>query len=225
MSRRFWKRLAGCIVIKCALAAVPEYRAGTAVIGEVKAVALEDNRGHRAVFAEADFPVTRAIADFIAARLASSYALDRSSLVLSGMALRPAHPEDVITAISAALGSLESAKVVFDGAKISITSKDGKCLATIPQGPCAGGAAVRPPIRTAFQIFEPPHSLQQRGETPPSYPVQAIALGKTVTVLALSGDTEYPQSKGLLVLTHSNDINTASDPTPAIRSLLQRVQQ
>src|SRR6266705_2334491 len=93
MSKRFWKRLAGCIAIECSLAAAPEYQAGMAAAGHAKAVVLEDNRGNRAVFAEADSPVTRAVSDFVAAQLAKRYGLDRASLLIYGRAgLQPVQP-------------------------------------------------------------------------------------------------------------------------------------
>ena len=70
MSTRFWRRLAGCIAISVSLsAAAPEYRAGAAAVDHVRAVVVEDRRGARAVFAEADFPITRATSDFVAVQL------------------------------------------------------------------------------------------------------------------------------------------------------------
>ena len=37
-------------------------------------------------------------------------------------------------------------------------------------------------------MVEPSHGLLKRGETARSFPVQAIALGKDATILALSGE-------------------------------------
>ena len=58
MPRRLSRRLAGCIAIELLLAAglwAAEYQAGVATAGQAKALVLEDRRGGRAVFAEADF--------------------------------------------------------------------------------------------------------------------------------------------------------------------------
>src|SRR2546428_10570139 len=92
MSKRFWKRLAGCIAIECSLAAPPEYQAGMAAAEHANAVVLEDHRGNRAVFAEADSPVTRAVSDFVAAQLAKRYGLDRASLLIYGRGRSPPPP-------------------------------------------------------------------------------------------------------------------------------------
>lgn len=224
MSIRCWKRLAGWLIINAALAATPEYRAGTALAGSVKAIVLQDRNGGRAVLAEAGFPVTRAISDRVAAQLAKEYLLDRASLVLGGTGTQDARPEDLFTAIAAAMGALEPAKVFYNGTLVSILSADGRCLATIPSGPCAGGRAVNAPIRAAFQIVEPPHGLQQRGTQVVSYPVQAIALGKIVTVVALSGEGQYAGGKGVLVISHANDVMTPADPSAAIRQILARMR-
>jgi hypothetical protein len=228
MSKRFWIRLAGCIVIECLPAAGPDFQAGIGAVEHVRAVALEDNRGNRAVFAEADFPVPRAVADFVAAKLAKEYELDRASLMIYGKAGvdRPAGREALVTAITAALGSLEPARVRYDGVTVSITALDGKCAGALPAGNCAGGARVRPPIRAAFQMIEAQHGLQIRGEVRDVYPVQAIALGKEVTILGLGGDARYPITKGLVVVPYAND--TAPPPPgavleAAVRRVLARV--
>ena len=225
MSTRCWKRLAGWLLINAAVAATPEYRAGTAAVGSVKTVALQDRRGKWAVFAEAGFPVTRAISDRVAAQLAKEYAIKRESVVLGGGGAAETHADDLFTSIAAAMGALEAARVSYNGAVISVAGEDGKCLATIPSGPCAAGRNVRAPIRAAFQIVEPPHGLQQRGEPVSSYPIQAIALGEIVTVLALSGESRYSAGKNVVVISHANDVATPADPGAAIQRLLIRVRR
>ncbi|HXB70715.1 MAG TPA: hypothetical protein VNY05_20955 [Candidatus Acidoferrales bacterium] len=225
-------------------AADPEYQAGIATAGHSKALVLEDRRGGRAIFAEADFAVTQAIADFVAARLLQSYELPRPSLLLRGAVLSgagvsglpPVQPEDLLTAISAAMGSMEPASVRFDGAVVSVTS-GGTCLAALAAGAsltfdhCTAGAAVRGPIRAAFQMVEPTHGLLQRSDPFRAYPVQAIALGRQVVVVALGGDSALPRefaAKGLLFAPHANDSGAPPDDPrirEAIRQVLSRVRK
>jgi hypothetical protein len=215
MSRRFWIRLAGCIAIERALAANPDYQAGMAAVEYARAVAIEDNRGSRAVFAQADFPVTRAVSDFVGAQLAKDHGLDRASLMIyakPGLE-QPANPEALLTAITGALGTLEPASVRFDGTTISILA-DARCIAALPAGACAGGTRVRPPIRAAFQMIEAQRGLQARGEVRESYPVQAISLGKEAAILGLGGDARYPATRRLVVIPFAND--TAPPPAGSV---------
>jgi hypothetical protein len=243
MPRRSSRRLAGCIAIELALAiglwaadlwaADAGYRAGMATAGQSKALVLEDRRGGRAVFAEADFAVTQAVSDFVAARLLQSYELPRPSLLLrgaGGIGLRPVQPDDLITAIGAAMGSMEPASVRFNGAVVSVTS-GGTCLAALAAGAsltfdqCTAGAAVRGPIRAAFQMVEPTHGLLQRTDPWRAYPVQAIALGKQVVVVALGGDSALPRefaAQGLLFAPHAND-SAAPPDDPHIREAIRQV--
>jgi hypothetical protein len=90
---------------------------------------------------------------------------------------------------------------------------------------CTDGAAVTGGIRAAFQMVEPAHGLQKRGETGRSFPVQAIAVGKQVTILALSGEAALPEGvnpRGLIFAPFSND--TAAAPQDAdVRAAIQRV--
>jgi hypothetical protein len=219
-------------------AADGEYQAGIATAGQSKALVLEDRRGGRAVFAEADFEVTQAVADFVAARLLQSYELPRPSLLLrggllrgaSGIGPRPAQPEDLITAISAALGSMEPASVRFDGAVVSVTS-GGTCRAALAAGAsltfghCTAGDAVRGPIRAAFQMVEPAHGLLQRADPVRAYPVQAIALGKQVVVVALGGASALPRefaANGRLFAPQAND-SAAPPDDPRIRQAIRQV--
>jgi hypothetical protein len=72
------------------------------------------------------------------------------------------------------------------------------------------------------------HGLQQRGETPPAYPVQAIALDGQVTILAVGGElsTTTFRVPGRIVLPFANDSYTpGQDPRvdAAIRQVLARV--
>jgi hypothetical protein len=232
MSKKCWRRLAGCIAISCGLAAAaPAYRVGTAEAGRVKAVVLEDRQGNRAVIAEARFTITLTAADFIAAQLLKAYPLSRAAILLHSAASGPPAPSEAITAIAAALGSLEPARVFFDGSRVTITSTEGQCQAVFfPLGfaGCSGGTAVHSPIRSAFQVVEPEHGLERRNETPPAYPVQAIAFGKQVAILAMGGDAPAARFRagGLIVVPQAND-DTAFPESPtvltAIRQVLARI--
>ena len=233
MWTKCWKRLAGCIVISSGLAgaASPDYRVGTADAGRVKAVVLEDRQGNRAVIADARFTVTLAAADWIAAQLLKSYPLNRAGILLHSAAPGEAAPADAVTAIAAALGDLEPARVYFNGSIVSITTPEGQCRAVffpVSATGCAGGETVRPPIRAAFQVAEPSHGLQRRNQAPPVYPVQAIAFGKQAAILALGGDAPAARfaAKGLIVLPACNDNTPFSGDsivTTAIRQVLTRV--
>ncbi|MCX6627019.1 MAG: hypothetical protein NTW28_05255, partial [Candidatus Solibacter sp.] len=89
---------------------------------------------------------------------------------------------------------------------------------------CTDGVAVTGGIRAALQMVEPAHGLQKRGETVRSFPVQAIALGKQVTILALSGEAALPEGvnpRGLIFAPFSND--AAAAPQDArVRAAVQR---
>jgi hypothetical protein len=227
MSKRFCIKLVGFIAIEYSFAAAPDYQAGTATAEHVRAVVLEDNRGNRAILAEAQFPINRTVSDFVAAQLAKQYGLDRGSLMIYEKGPdQPADRDALLTAITAALGSLEPAAVRYDGATISITTADGRCIAALPAGRCGGGARVRPPIRAAFQMVEGQHGLQIRGENREAYPVQAMALGKEVAILGLGGDARYAGSAGVVVVPFAND--TAPPPASVVvdaaaRRVLARV--
>ena len=71
MRKRSSRRLAGCIAIECALAAAGwsgDFKAGAAAAPTARALVLEDAHGNRAVFAQAEFRITQALADFAAGR-------------------------------------------------------------------------------------------------------------------------------------------------------------
>jgi hypothetical protein len=234
----------------------------------VKALALEDRRGNRAVIAQAGFPVTHQISDFAAAQLMKTYALERASILFVGQVInllgapwaivnRPepeaaSHPgeanqdralsdvsaaaSEFTTAIAAALGNLDTARLLSDGSSLAVLTSDGHCLAAIrpdaafaaPAEPCPTGRPVRSPIRAAFRTVDLTHGLQQRTAPFRAYPIQALALGKDFAILALGGDAPVSdfRVKGLTVAPFSND----DEPYPgdlrvreAIRQTLARV--
>jgi hypothetical protein len=239
MPKRSSRKLAGCIVIELALAAagVPsgsaaDYRAGAAESGSARALVLEDARRHRAVFTQTEFRITGAVADFVAARLLVSLDLERPGLLFhwSGIGARPEQPGDLVAAITAAVAALEPAEVRYGHRSLFVAAGE-RCLGTLSPdgglafGGCADGAAVTGAIRAAFQMVEPVHGLQKRGERVRSFPVQAIALGKQVTVLALSGEAALPEGinpRGLIFAPFSNE--AAPPPQDArVRDAIERV--
>ncbi len=232
MSIKCWRRLAGCIAISCALrAAAPDYRIGTAETDRVKAVVLEDRQGNVAIVADARFAITLSTADWIAAQLLRAYPLSRAGILLHSTGAGAPAANEAITAIAAALGDLRPAKVSFDGSRISVTSTEGECRAVffpLAFTGCSGGEPVRGSIRSAFQVVEPEHGLEHRGEVPPAYPIQVIAFGRQATVLALGGDAPPARfaARGLIVVNHCNDaapLPAGLSVTAAIRQLLARI--
>ena len=198
MPKKLSRRLAGCFAIELLfaaglLAADSDYQAGTAAAGKVKALALEDRHGHRAVFATAEFPLSQSVSDFIAVQVLKVYGVDRAGLLLYSAGQGDPAPDDAVTAIGAALGSLEPAVVRSSGGAVSITAPDGRCRAMLATngavafGRCGPGEPVRTPIRAAFQMVDPAHGLQPRGEPVRSSSVQAITLGRQFVVLAVEG--------------------------------------
>jgi ribosomal protein S11 len=232
MWTKCWRRLAGCIAISSGLlaAASPDYRVGTSETGRVKAVVLEDRHGNRAIIADARFTVTLAAADWIAAQLLKSYALNRAGILLHSTGSGEPAPGEAVIAIAAALGDLAPARVYFNGSVVSITSEEGQCRATffpVASSGCMGGDRVRAPIRAAFQVVEPPHGLQRRNQRPPAYPVQAIAFGRQAAILALGGEAPAARflAKGRIVVTECNDSTPFPEDsivTSAIRQVLAR---
>jgi hypothetical protein len=234
MQRRSSKRLAGCFVIELVAAAVLtaadfEYKAGTARSGRVAALALEDRRGRRAVIAQAEFRVTLPFSDFVAARAMKEYGLERGGILIRSAGRGTPDPAEVEAAFGAALADLKPARVLFGGA-LSITGPDGRCRAALSAGGsldflnCGAGVPVRGGIRCAFQTVEPAHGLMQREDRHRSYPVQAIALGGQVVILALGGDAPAARfvAKGIIVATFAND-DTAFEDEPGIRAAMRQV--
>lgn len=228
MPTKSWRRLAGCIVTSaCLAAAAPEFRAGAAAVDRVRAVVIEDRRGARAVFAEADFPITRATSDFVAVQLVKQYELDRAAIVLSGKGDAPEEPASIFTAVERALASLNPVTLSQSGG-ISIRTSTGACLATlypVQLSGCREGSNVSGPIRAAFQMVDLPHPLLNRNEPAPSYPVQAVAIGK-LTILALGGDVPAGRFPGIVV---ANANDTAPYPAvpvveAAVANVLKRVR-
>ena len=201
MPKKLSRRLVGCFAIELLfaaglLAADSDYQAGTAAAGKVKALALEDRRGNRAVFATAEFRMSQSVSDFIAAQVLRAYGVDRAALLLHSAGQGDPAPDDAVAVIGAALGALQPAVARASGGAVSITASDGRCRARLAADgalafeQCGAGEPVRPPIRAAFQVVDPSHALQPRGDPIRSNSVQAIALGKQFVVLAVEGDRD-----------------------------------
>src|ERR1035437_4287652 len=190
MRKRWSRKLAGCIVSELALAATgfaADYRAGASESGSVRALVLEDARGNRAVFTQTEFRITQAVADFVAARLLRSLDLGRPGLLFhwSGIGARPEQPEDLVTAITAAVNALEPAEIRYGHRSLSVAA-GVRCLGNLsPDGAlasagCTDGAAVTSGIRAAFQMVEPAHGLQKRGEpSGPATSSRAVDTGRS----------------------------------------------
>jgi hypothetical protein len=258
MPRKWSRRLAGCIAIEllCAAglgAAVYEYKAGTAAAGGVKALALEDRRGNRAVIAEADGAVTRHMSDAIAARVMKDYELDRGFVLLRGTGSRPAANSDFLEAIRAAFDALEPAALRSTGDALYVSwggpsgprgalwasfrpapqaAQPAPLACISPAGalelPCTKPAVapspVRAPLRAAFQMVDLTHGLSQRGDPPRVYPVQAIAFGKTFAILALGGDAPASEFRRAGVIVAPFSTDAAPFPEdPRVRAAIRQV--
>ena len=73
--------------------------------------------------------------------------------------------------------------------------------------------------------WSPAHGLLKRGETARAFPVQAIALGKQVTILALSGESTLPEGlnpRGLIFSPFANQ-EFAPPQDARVRAAIQRV--
>jgi hypothetical protein len=237
MRKRSSKRLAGCIAIELTLAAAgwsADFKAGAASASTARALVLEDARGNRAVFAQAEFRITQSLADFVAGRLLSAQSLDRAAILFrwGGIGARPAQPDDLVTAITAAIGALQPATVRYGHRVLSIAGENDKCLGSLNEdgavgiAGCSEGVDVGGPIRAAFQMVEPNHALLNRGETARAFPIQAIALGKQVTILALSGESPLPEGlalRGLIFSPFSNHDVPPPLQDARVHAAIQRV--
>ncbi len=190
-------------------AAPPEYRAGSAGSQHVRAVVVEDRRGYRAVFAEADSAITRAASDFVAAQLVKRYEMDRAAIVISGGAAGAADPAEILGTIEQALGRLQAATLAISDV-ISLRGPGGVCVASLHPvriDGCREGAPVHGTIRAAFRMIDVPHVLQGREALSRAYPVQAVAVGRQATVLALGGKAPVERfaAVGRIVVPFAND--------------------
>ena len=236
MRKRSSKRLAGCIAIEFALAAAGwagDFKAGAATAPSVRALILEDARANRAVFVQAEFRITQALADFAAGRILSSQTLDRAAILFrwGGIGARPPQPDDLVAAITAAIAALQPANVRYGHRVLSVSAGD-TCLGSLNEdgvvgtSGCSEGVEITGLIRAAFQMVEPSHALLKRGETTRAFPIQAIALGKQVTILALSGESVLPEGlnpRGLIFSPFSNHDSPPPLQDARVQAAIQKV--
>src|SRR5205823_12760499 len=131
MRRRSSKKLAGCIAIELALVAcgtAADYKAGSAATGTARVLALEDARGAKLVFAQTEFRVTQAAADFVSAQIMKTWDMDRPGLVFhwSGIGNRPAETGDLLAAIADALGDMNPVAVRYAHRGITVVLEEGE---------------------------------------------------------------------------------------------------
>ncbi len=236
------KRLAGCIAIELALAAGLtaanyEYRAAVAVAGGVEALALEDRQGARALIAQADFPVSLQLSDLVAAQAMKAYGLARGAILLRGTGSGTPRADDFTSAISEAFRALAPAEIRYSGDTLYLDAGRG-CVAVriaAPSPPACPerarrGSIVRAPIRSVFQTVDLTPGLRSRTQTLRLYPVQAIALGKGLTILGVGGNPPAGafRSPGVLVAPFASD----DEPFPedarvpeTVRLVLERVRK
>jgi len=240
MWKRCSKKLAGCIAIEVAVAwalGAAEFRGGAANVGSATALVLEDARAHRAVFVQTEFRITQALADFAAARLLTTLELERPGMLFhwSGLGARPEQPDQLIEAVTTAFRALEPVEVRYGHRSVSVAAGE-KCLAilgpdgALSLGGCSDGVAVSGSIKSAFQMVEPSHGLLKREDKVRQFPIQAIALGRQVTVLAMSGEAPLPEGvnpRGLIFAPFSNEAATAPKDErlrTAVQKVLARVK-
>jgi len=210
-----------------------DFRAGAASVGSANALVLEDARGNHAVFTQTEFRITQALADFVAARLQVELKLERPGMLFhwSGIGARPEKPDELIAAVTTAYSALEPVEVRYGHRSVSVAVGE-RCVANLgpdgalASGGCSDGALVSGTIRAAFQMVEPAHGLQKRGDMVRSFPVQAIALGKQVTILAMSGEAALPEGvnpRGLIFAPFSNEASAAPPRDARVQAAVTRV--
>src|SRR5262245_36093083 len=137
MRRRCWRKLACCIAIEVAIAAAlpgADYKAAVATVGAARALALEAAHGVKVGFAQPEFRITQALADFTAVQVMKQFEIDRAGIVLhwSGIGARPAQPDDLVSAMANALSSLAPAEVRYAHRGLSVWSEEGDvCVASL----------------------------------------------------------------------------------------------
>ena len=183
-----------------------------------------------------EFRVTQAIADFVAGQLLKGRELDRAAMVFrwGGIGNRPVQSDDVVSAVNAAIAALEPAAVRYGHrVRSSVASADGTCLGSLNEdgavgaSGCGDGEPVTGAIRAALsRWWNRSHPLLKRGEIVRAFPVQAIALGKQVTILALSGEATLPEGlnpRGLIFSPFSNEASAPPLQDARVRAAILRV--
>ncbi len=246
-------RLLPALLLATALGAA-EIRAGVARIeGVASALAIDDGRGGRVVFAIAAKMIERPVQDAVAARVEKDYGIERSQLVLSGPASGTHRPfrestEGLVTAVGAALGDLRPATLAWSEERGAVSIRVGADALFFP----ADGVldvrraaapdrerALRGPIRTGFRVLDPRsfESREQRTEFHQQCWIQVVRFGRHLTLVLLGGQApaawrsaisrEFGGGEPLIVLGGNNDppLEKISDEAAvdAVRTLLKRV--
>jgi hypothetical protein len=232
MQKRLLIKLAGYIAIEllCVVAASAadyEFNAGYVELGRVKALALEDRRGQRAVIATAAFSVPLSVADTIAAPVIKQFNIERSSLLIYSVASGDPNPEEARNAIGAALGDLKPAILELGNGRLTVSSHDLHCrVAITPEAsmvPCStpAGDLVSGRIRSALRMVDQIHGLQTRDQAPHSVAVQAIALGSTV--LFFSGPSNAARNGKGVILAATDSVEEDPRLSAAVGDVFLRV--
>jgi hypothetical protein len=238
MREKWWIRLAGCCAIELAAALVAaaagyEYKAGTGEAGRVRALALEDRRGNRAVIVEAAFKITLRFSDVAAAHIMQETEIERGGILIRSSGTGEPEPGELAEAVREAFAALAPARVLSGGG-LSVEAPDGACRAFLsPAGDlafrgCRQGEPVAGGIRVAFEMVEPPRTLGRRGDPNHAYPVQAIALGRRALIAGIPGAAPHALAvpAGSIMAAFSNhDVPFPAEALlkVALRRVLRRV--
>ncbi len=196
-------------------------QSGAAETDAGRALAVADGKGGLAIIVVSQHaPVNRSIVDMASARLMGKYGMERASLVFQSP---PGSPEPgrtaeiteaVCTLAAAALGRLDAGEA-FPGLGFVLPS-----LHIPSDQPVAG------PIRTAYKDIDPP-GLRRRNHAAELYPVQAIRIGRSLTILAVGGQPDLATlPDGVVVVANANGSYTAPESTAlseAVHDVLARV--
>ena len=175
MPKKSSRRLAGCFAIELLLAAGllaadPDYRAGTATAGKVKALALEDRR--RPPRRVRNRRVSHIASGFRFHRRPSAESVRRGArrLVAPLGRARRSHTRRCRDGDRRGTGRARPGR----GAVERRSGLHHRARRPLPRHAggqwrgsvrlCGGGEPVRAPIRAAFQMVDPAHGLQPRGE-------------------------------------------------------------
>jgi hypothetical protein len=212
MPRKSLRKLAGCIVIELlgtwvAAAADYQFKAGYATYGQARALAIEDQRGHRALIVMGAFSIPLPISDLIAASAIKEYNLERPNLLIRSVASGDPKPVDARTAMGAALGALQPAILIYGNSRLTVSTHDGRCQvgisaeASFESCNTPVGDTVRGQIRAALRLVNLPHPLQSRDDAAPQpVAIQAIAIGPVV-ILAAPTNLAQPGRHMILAVT------------------------
>ncbi len=197
-------------------------RSGTAETDSGRALAVADGKGGLAlIVVSRQDPLSRSIVDMAAARLIGRYGLERASIVFQSP---PGSPDGARTAeITDALYTLAAAALGRVDAGDPFRGLDF----VLPSAPAGSAQPASGPIRAAYKDIDPP-GLRRRDRPPALYPVQAIRIGRGLTILAVGGQPELATlPEGIVVIPNANGSYAAPESaaviTDAVQDVLTRV--